>query len=207
MNYLILGGEKTLFIFVRTSSTQTVKNVNVPTWWIARAKKKKSTGNMKYSLQGNKANSFYLQSLSLMSLFCLFLSLSSLSSPAETNPASSLLFSHHWGAMLTNKRKKSTPITDVRWFAPAHRDTCAKPLHLKEEYLAEIENSLIIRSPSSRSKPVWLTFFCGTLKKLFWRLSWLLFFISWKWMSACQAKKKDTKNTRSHKEWILYRCW
>lgn len=61
--YLIL--KKAPFVFVRTSSIKIVMNVNEPTWWIAnKKKKKKCTENVKYSLQGHKVNSFYLQSLS-----------------------------------------------------------------------------------------------------------------------------------------------
>lgn len=58
---------------------------------------------MKYSLQGH-----FIFKVSLMSLFCLFLSLVSLSSPVETNPTCHLSCSHITearGGMLTNKSK------------------------------------------------------------------------------------------------------
>ncbi len=32
------------------------------------------------------------------------------------------------------------------------------------------ENSVIIYSPSSRSKPVWMSLFCWTQRKIFWRM-------------------------------------
>lgn len=87
---------------VRTSSTNLSKIlINLLDKLRVKKKKKlKCTENMKYSLQGHKANSFHLQ-VSLMSL-------SSLSSPVETNPTCHLSYCHiieAWGGMLTNKHK------------------------------------------------------------------------------------------------------
>ncbi len=43
-------------------------------------------------------------------------------------------------------------------------------LHILKGSSPKNENSVIIYSPSSRSKPVWMCLFCWTQTKIFWRM-------------------------------------
>ncbi len=40
----------------------------------------------------------------------------------------------------------------------------------KNKNLSKNKNCVIIYSPSSSSKPVWMSLFCGTQRKIFWRM-------------------------------------
>lgn len=125
--YLIL--KKAPFVFVRTSSIKIVMNVNEPTWWIANKKKKRNALKMLNTVCRGTRSIHFIFKVSLMSLFCLFLSLSSLSSPAETNLMSSLLLSHHW-IMEVEWLQISVKIHPYNWLEMVRK--CPQILILKE---------------------------------------------------------------------------
>ncbi len=79
--------------------------------------------------------------------------------------------------------------------------TCRSQENINQDSSPKYYNSFIIYSPSCHSKPVRLTFFCGTQKKVFWEM--FFFFCSVKNVLYGQLKHSSKPFLCSAKEIVL----
>ncbi len=80
----------------------------------------------------------------------------------------------HWWASdgMLNFSKSEEPKSATSWMVSrchCSHDNEANFITLKDSS-PKNENSVIIYSPSSSSKPVWISLFCWTQRKIFWRM-------------------------------------